>query len=53
VRYRNSGLGGSILIIILVVAAFAKGGNILKALGIGALLNIIVYFIWVYFMTRR
>ena len=51
-RYMNVGLFGSILIILLVIGAFVKGGSLLVALGIGVLFNVVIYLVWALFMTR-
>lgn len=49
---RIGGLTFSILVIILVISAFVHGHGLPEALGIGLLVNVIIYIIWAYFTMR-
>ena len=44
---------GSIIFVILIIAAFVKRGDTLRILGIGVLINLIVYVVWLFFTTRN
>ena len=44
---------GSVIFLILIIAAFIKGGDTLRILGIGILFNLIVYVIWWFFTARE